>query len=430
MIAGKPMQPISLWDRSAAEPEPEATAPNGFDDTRCCDVAIVGAGFTGLSTALHGAVAGLDCHVLEAHRVGHGGSGRNVGLVNPGLWLPPQDVHARLGPDRGAALIDLLGRMPDKVFELIERHRINCEATRTGTIHAAHSPGGFEDLRRRAEEWRRLGAPVDLLGRNEAAAMIGTDRFHGGLLDHRAGTINPMAYARGLARAALTAGARISTGVTVRKLTRAGDRWSLQTDRGVVQARRVVLGTNAYTDGLWPGLRRTFTMIHFFQLATEPLGDRAAQILPQRQGLWDTAPIMFSLRRDAAGRLIIGSMGAVMGGGNGVSRRWAERRLARLFPDLGPVGFEDAWHGQIAMTPDHLFRIHRLAEGLYAPIGYNGRGITTGTMFGQALAALLAGADESALPVPITDPAPVRGRWLRTGAYHAAFAANQILKGL
>ena len=415
---------ISLWDMSAAEP----VYDSGLDGDLTCDVAIVGGGFTGLSTALHGAEAGLNCQVLEAEHVGYGGSGRNVGLVNAGLWLPPQDVHNRLGKAKGAELIDRLGKMPEYVFDLIEKHQIQCEATRTGTIHAAHSAKGYEDLARRTKEWKRLGAPVDLLGAEEVARKAGTSKFFGGLLDQRAGTINPMGYARGLARAAISAGAKISTGVRAVKLSRQGDLWKVKTNRGTVTAKYVVLGTNAYSDDLWPGLRQTYTMIHFFQLSTEPLGDRANHILPERQGLWDTNPIMFSLRRDAFGRLIIGSMGAVHGGKHGLSRRWAEKNLARLFPELGKVEFDNAWHGQIAMTPDHLFHIHRLADGLYTPVGYNGRGITTGTMFGKALAGLMTGAGEDTLPVPVTPLEPVSNRTLKTGFYHTAFAANQLIK--
>lgn len=417
---------VSLWDQSSEEQD----YVNPFDGDAVADLAIVGGGFTGLSTALHAAEAGHDCLVLEARRIGHGGSGRNVGLVNAGLWLPPQDVNALLGDERGRRLTRMLGEAPDYVFSLIEKHRIRCEPVRNGTIHAAHSPKGFADLSRRAAEWRRLGAPVELLDRASTAARTGTRAFHGGLLDHRAGTVNPMGYARGLARAALAAGARIGTGVRVTGLRREGTRWKVGTDRGTVTARHVVLCTNAYTDDLWPGLRATYTMIHFFQLATAPLGDRAAHILPEGQGLWDTAPVMFSLRRDASGRLIIGSMGAVIGGLGGLSRRWASRQLRRLFPGLGAVAFESAWHGQIAMTPDHVFRVHRLAEGLYTPIGYNGRGITTGTLFGKAIAELLSGAPEDTLPVPLSDPRPVPNRTLMTGFYHTAFAAYQLVRSI
>jgi glycine/D-amino acid oxidase-like deaminating enzyme len=415
---------ISLWDATADEAEPTLA----MDGDKTTDLAIVGGGFTGLSTALHAAERGIDCHVLEAHHIGYGGSGRNVGLVNAGLWLPPQDVRAKLGDARGSSLIKVLGEAPDYVMSLIERHQIRCEATRTGTIHAAHAPRGYEDLARRAEEWQRLGASVELLSREEAAAKIGSEAFYGGLLDHRAGTINPMGYVRGLARAAEAAGAEISVGVRARRLRREGERWIVETDRGRVSARWVVLGTNAYSDDLWPGLAKTFTRIHFFQVATRPLGERGRQILPQRQGLWDTGRVMFSLRRDAFGRLIIGSMGRIIGGDEGLSRRWAAKNLRRLFPDLDGIELETSWHGQIAMTPDHLPRIHRLADGLYTPIGYNGRGITPGTIFGRAMAELLSGGNEDDLPLPVSDPRTVASAPVMSRFYGAAFALNQWLK--
>ena len=416
--------PISLWDKTAGEDD-FASPMDGDIET---DLVIVGGGFTGLSTALHAAEKGIDCQVLEARQIGFGGSGRNVGLVNAGLWLPPQDVRELLGENAGSRLVQELGDAPAYVMSLIERHQIRCEATRTGTIHAAHAPSGYEDLARRAEEWHRLGAPVDLLSREQAADKIGSNAFLGGLLDRRAGTINPMGYVRGLARAAQAAGARISTGVTAQKLARDGNRWHVDTDRGRVSAKSVVLGTNAYTDDLWPGLKRTFTIIHYFQVATEPLGDQGADILAERQGLWDTGKIMFSLRRDDSGRLIIGSMGRIIGGETGLSRRWAKRNIRRLFPQLENITFEQFWHGRIAMTPDHLPRIHQLADGLYTPIGYNGRGITPGTIFGRAMADLLSGGREEDLPLPITGmksdgTAPLKSRF-----YDATFTANQIAK--
>jgi glycine/D-amino acid oxidase-like deaminating enzyme len=416
----------SLWHRSAEEPD--VSSPMDGDITT--DLAIVGGGYTGLSTALHAAERRVECHVLEAEHIGHGGSGRNVGLVNAGLWLPPQDVRAKLGEDRGAALIGTLGEAPEYVFSLIDRHRIRCEATRTGTIHAAHSPRGYEDLARRAEEWQRLGAPVDLLSREEAAAKIGSGAFHGGLLDHRAGTINPMGYVRGLARAALGAGAKISTGARAIKLRRENRKWIVDTDHGTVTANSVVLGTNAYSDDLWPSLKNTYTPIHFFQLATGPLGDRAKDILGEGQGLWDTGLIMFSLRRDASGRIVIGSMGKLIGGRDGLSGRWAALTLRRLFPELGEVTFETAWHGQFAMTPDHLPRIHRLDEGLYTPIGYNGRGIAPGTIFGKAMAELISGGREDDLPLPITNPATVASARVMSRLYQAAFTANLLWKSV
>ena len=419
--------PVSIWNTTAVETEPsQNSAVEGQ-----VDVAIVGGGFTGLSTALHCVEKGLSCHVLEASQIGFGGSGRNVGLVNAAAWLPPQDVRKILGEDDGDRFISHFSRAPDYVFSLIEKYQIQCNATQTGTFHAADGPVGFADLVSRKAEWDRLGEPVDLLSRDEAESYIGSSAFYGALLDRRAGTINPMGYCRGLARVAIAAGALISIGARAKKLQQETGLWRVTTNKGTLMARHVVLGTNAYTDDLWPGLKYSYTKINYFQLATRPLGDRIKHILPQQQGLWDTGKIMFSLRRDDAERLIIGSMGNVMGNqSGGVSHRWAQKKLAHLFPKLGRVDFDEAWQGQIAMTPDHLPHIHKLADNLYSPIGYNGRGITTGTVFGQALADLLTGDSEKKLPVPLLTMRRVGSAPVMSCFYKIAFAANQIIKSL
>lgn len=419
--------PVSIWNTTAVETEPsQNSAVEGQ-----VDVAIVGGGFTGLSTALHCVEKGLSCHVLEASQIGFGGSGRNVGLVNAAAWLPPQDVRKILGEDDGDRFISHFSRAPDYVFSLIEKYQIQCNATQTGTFHAADGPVGFADLVSRKAEWDRLGEPVDLLSRDEAESYIGSSAFYGALLDRRAGTINPMGYCRGLARVAIAAGALISIGARAKKLQQETGLWRVTTNKGTLMARHVVLGTNAYTDDLWPGLKYSFTKINYFQLATRPLGDRIKHILPQQQGLWDTGKIMFSLRRDDSERLIIGSMGNVMGNqSGGVSHRWAQKKLAHLFPKLGWVDFDEAWQGQIAMTPDHLPHIHKLADNLYSPIGYNGRGITTGTVFGQALADLLTGDSEKKLPVPLLTMRRVGSAPVMSCFYKIAFAANQIIKSL
>ena len=169
-------------------------------------------------------------------------------------------------------------------------------------------------------------------------------------------------------------------------------------------------------------------MIHYFNVATAPLGERGAHILSERQGVWDTGKIMFSVRRDAFGRLVVGSMGRAIGGVHGLSKRWAARTIKRLFPEVGDVNFEVAWHGQIAMTPDHLPRIYRLADGVYAPSGYNGRGITTGTVLGRAMAGLAAGGSEEDQPLPVTTPSTVASAPVMSRAMDAAFTANQFVK--
>lgn len=419
--------PMSLWDSTAVE----ADIAQPFTTEDHVDVAIVGGGFTGLSTALHCAERGLSAHVLEAEHVGFGGSGRNVGLVNAAMWAPPRRVREQLGQTYGPRFIERFGKGPETVFNLIEKHQIRCEATRTGTIHAAHSPAGFRDLQDRHEEWQRLGEPVDLLDRESVEAKVGSKRFYGGLLDHRAGTINPMGYCRGLARAARGAGAEISTGVRVTKLSREDGHWRVQTDQGVLTASNVVLGTNAYSDDLWPGLKDVFTMIHYFQIATSPMGPEAGHILPDRQGLWDTGKIMFNYRRDGFDRLLLGSMGRIIGDKDrGLTQRWARKQLKKTFPDLGDITFDEAWFGQIAMTPDHVPRVHQLDEGVWTPIGYNGRGITTGTLFGMSMADLLTGMPPEDLPLRVTKMAAAPRRHINKWFYDMAFTVNQLRQSL
>jgi len=436
--------PVSLWDATAAESRIDAA----FDGEVAADVAIVGGGFTGLACALRLAQRGVDARVLEARAIGYGGSGRNAGLVNAGLWVRPQDIIARLGDAHGQALVQRLGDAPARVFGLIDAHQIQCEAMRCATIHAAHSARGVAELRRRFEDWRRLGAPVELLDAQSVADATGARGFHGGLLDRRAGTINPMGYARGLARAAVAAGAVVNTGARVTRLQRARRQWRLDTSAGAVTANKVVLATNAYSDDLRHALKRAVTIIHYFQVATKPLGERAAQVLPGGPGLWTTGAIMYSLRRDQFGRIIIGSMGRIIGRGGdgdrgagdndsdgcdinrGLSARWAKRMLRRLFPALGAVEIDAAWHGQIGLTPDHLPRIYRLAADLYAPMGYNGRGIGPGTVFGSALADFLVDGDESRLPLPLTELQNVTGARVKSRLYDAAFTVNQAFKNL
>ncbi|MCT4557846.1 MAG: FAD-binding oxidoreductase [Pelagimonas sp.] len=412
----------SLWCHSAQETP--TLPPQALPDH--VDVAIVGGGYTGLSCALFCAEAGIKTQVFEGETVGFGGSGRNVGLVNAGLWLPPDQVEAALGP-RGPAFLNEFGEAPAQVFDLIEKYQIQCEATRAGTLHAAHAPAGLRDLQTRHVAWQRRGAPVDLLDAGQMGEMTGSRAFHGGLWDHRAGTVNPMGYARGLARAARAAGAAIATQCPVQGLRRVGDAWQVETAKGVVQARYVVMATNAYSTQAWPGLQKSWTDIHFFQLATAPMGARAAHILPGGQGLWDTGLIMRSLRRDQEGRVIVGSMGRMVGTAqSGLSARWARRMLRRLYPELGEVRFEHGWHGTIAMTPDHLPQMIELDHNVYAPISYNGRGVTTGTLFGRSLAQLVQGAEPDALPLPLTRAKGVNLKGLTERFYDLAFTANQL----
>jgi len=389
------------------------------------DVVVVGAGYTGCSAALHLALGGARPVVLEAAEIGFGGAGRNVGLVNAGLWVMPDAVPAALGEDRGERLLKQLSDAPGLVFDLIARHGIACEAVRLGTLHCAADHHGARDLAERARQWRGRGVDVEILEGEAAVRSTGSAAFATVLHDPRAGTIQPLAYVRGLADAAIRHGARIHSWSPALTCEDLGDGWRVTTPDGAVRAPCVIVATDAYSTGPWRRLAQEQIALPYFNLATAPLApELRARILPGGQGAWDTRPILSSFRLDAQGRLVFGSVGALRRGGARVHARWARRELARLFPELGEVAFDHAWYGMIGMTHDAMPRLHVLARNTVSVSGYNGRGIAPGTSFGRDLARWALGeigTDELALA-----PKPVRRAPLRT-LKEAAYEAGALL---
>ena len=372
----------SLW-RASAPAAPTLSALEGHLDV---DVAIVGGGFTGLSTALHLAKSGVSVAVIEAKEVGFGGSGRNVGLANAGVWLEPEQLEAAMGVEQGRALYEVLGGGPEYVYGLIKEYGIECEAVHNGTLHAGVGKNGLAQLQRRHEQMVRRGSPVQLLSAAEAQSRIGSTSFNSALFDPRAGTVQPMAYARGLAHAALKEGAKLFDQSPVTDIQSQGDSWLLKTARGEVRANKVVIATNAYCDFGVQKQATKFVPIYYSQLATQPLSDAdLARILPGKEGLWDTCMVMSSFRMDQKGRMIFGGMG-----GPGLMHKgWASQRVKDLFPFLTKVEWEFSWTGKIAYSDDHLPHCQELQPGLYSVAGYSGRGICTGTLMGKELAELL-----------------------------------------
>lgn len=417
-----------LWAMTA--PPPPETAPLAGDaggDARV-DVAVVGAGYTGLAAALRLAGAGARVRVLEAAGIGSGGAGRNVGLVNAGLWVMPDDIVATLGAEKGEGLLSLLGGAPAEVFALVARHAIGCEATPNGTLHCAVGRAGRAEIEARAAQWQARGAPVHLLDADAARTMIGGGRYRGALLDDRAGTIQPLAYARGLARAAMGAGAVIHTASPVRSAEEGAGGWVLRTDGGTLAADWIIVATDAYSFGPWERLAREQVPLPYFNFATPPVPDALRQrILPGRQGIWDTQQVLTSLRYDAAGRLVFGSIGA-LGGLAGVHEAYARRALARLFPELPPAPFEAGWFGTIGMTDDALPRFRRLARNVVSISGYNGRGIGPGTVFGRLLADLVLGRIRpEEVPLPEREVTVPRWRAAQAAFYAAGSAAAHLV---
>ena len=392
-----PALPDSLWAATAL-PGPECP-PLETDET--ADVVVVGAGYTGLSTALHLARAGRRVVVLDAGEPGWGCSGRNGGQVNPGgAKILPEDVLASLGPDRGERFLEFGDRSCDLVFELIERYRIECEALRPGYVQGGFGSKGRRFNREWARQWAARGSEVRFLEREEVADLLGTRRYDSGMHDARGGSVQPLAYARGLARAAMEEGAVVHGASEAVAVVRHGAGWSVRTDRASVECEFVVLATNGYTGDLWPGLRRSLVPVASFVTATAPLGHNVLPtVLPGRHAVSETARIIVYYRLDGQGRFIIGGRGRWFNVTDRGDVSHVRAAALHLFPQLEGTRWEYQWAGWPAITRDHLPKLFALERGVYAGLGYNGRGVASATMMGQQLANVVLAEAEPLVEV-------------------------------
>jgi len=387
------------WRNAAVE---QVAFPSLSDNINV-DLVVIGGGFTGLNAARVAAQEGLRVCLIEANTIGYGGSGRNVGLVNAGLWLPPNQIKQTLGDARGERLINDLGTGPDRVFDLIKTYEIQCDAHRSGTLHLAHSSQAISDLRAREEQWKNRGVPVTLLDAQTTARHVGSDMYHGALFDARAGVIQPLDYARGLARAAANKGVQIHEKTAAVRIEW-DDIWQVTTGDGHVRASKLLIATNAYNKLTSATRVYETSIVSYFQCVSQKIAQRDFDtILSDHHGCWDTALIMSSFRKTRDNRLVFGAMGETSGTlGRYIHDGWAQRAIQRIFPNLR-IELSQSWSGRIAMTKKKIPDIMRLGKDGYAIFGYSGRGIAPGTVLGEQFGKYSATEDESVLCLKIID---------------------------
>jgi len=401
-----------------------AIATPALDGDRRVSVAIVGGGFTGLSTALSLAEQGIDVAVLEAHEPGWGASGRNGGQVNPGLKHDPDVVEKDFGPDLGRRMVALSWNAPNVVFDLVKRHQIQCEACQSGTLRAAYTDAAARGVRASHEQGARRGMPVELLERDGMRAATGTDRYLCALLDRRGGHLNPLSYARGLAQAAVQAGAAVHGGTRVAKVSRQGGRWRVETPGGTVSAEKLVIATNGYTDGLWPELARTIVPVYSGIVASEPIPEDVARaIFPARSSLYEMGQVTTYYRLDDRNRILMGGRCRQRAVGRADEMDFLRRYALKLWPQLAPYRFTHGWNGQLGVTMDYYPHIHEPADGVLVCLGYNGRGVAMSTTMGPALARRVVGGAAAEIDMPITDlkTIPLQGLWRTAVAARIAY---------
>jgi glycine/D-amino acid oxidase-like deaminating enzyme len=400
--------PASLW--TAVTPlGPDLPALVGTTEA---DVIIIGAGFTGLSAALHLREAGVDVAIVEAMEPGWGASGRNNGQVIPTLSRPdPDDIVAKHGA-AGERFVALLRDSASMLFGIAKRYQIRAEQEQAGWVQPVHSPGRIRIAERRVRQWSKFHAPVELLSRDETRQMLGSDAWFGGFWNRSGGHINPLALSRGLARVVLDFGGRIYPRSPAISFEHRNDRWVVKTEKGEVSGRALIVATNAYTGefskSLMPAMAREVMPVLSWQMATQPLSETARKtIIRGRQAMSDTHGELYFARYDARNRLVTG--GAVIGPGNKPERLKiaVAKRLQRLWPQIGQVEFDYVWNGYVGMTTDFLPRIHRLGPDAYGWTGCNGRAVALSIALGDELSKAVRGIPHSDLALPFSDPAPI-----------------------
>jgi glycine/D-amino acid oxidase-like deaminating enzyme len=399
-----PLAP-SLW--SATAPPAPATPPLERDAE--ADVCIIGGGYAGLSAALHLAERGVGVILLEAHEPGWGGSGRNGGQVIPGIKYDPRELREKFGLEAGEALASFVGGTADLVWDLIDRHAMDVPTTRKGWIQGAHTQAMIDTVKARAADWGKRGVKARVLDREEVGSLLGNRQYLGGWLDPRGGGVQPLAYSRGLARAALKAGAIIHGKSPVASLKRAGSGFEIRTARGpVVKAGKVFLATGGYTGDLVPKLRQTVIRPNSFMVATEPLSDNIAKsILPAGHVSSDTRQLLLYFRKDHENRFVLGGRGPFREPTSDADWAHLERVMTKLYPQIGEARMQYRWCGRVALTRDFLPHFHEPEPGLMIDIGCMGRGVGLQSAVGKAMAEYLATGERRALPFPVTPIKPL-----------------------
>ncbi|TQM92700.1 NAD(P)/FAD-dependent oxidoreductase [Roseinatronobacter monicus] len=374
----------------AATATPPAACPALQGAVRA-DVCIIGAGYTGLSAALHLAERGYSVIVLEAHRVGFGASGRNGGQVSPGQRIEQDAIEGMVGQDDARKLWDIGLESRDLVRDLIARHDMDCPF-KPGVIHADWNARDVPHAHAYAEKLARDYDYHDIEPLDRAAIQqsVKSAAYQGGTLDRGAGHLHPLRFAFGLARAAQAAGAQICEGSLVVDIQQ-GATVKVHTQTGHVEADHVLLAANGYMGGLVPQVAAKVMPINNFIIATEPLAPDT--VLSRDVAVADSKFVINYFRLSEDGRLLFG-------GGESYGYRFPDivktvrKPMLEVFPQLKDTRIDYSWGGTLAITMTRLPCFMRLAPNVLSASGYSGHGVAMATMAGKIMAAAIAGQSE------------------------------------
>ena len=359
------------------------------------DVAVIGGGYTGLSAARTLAKQGVQVAVLEAHTIGWGASSRNGGMVLTGLKLGMQSVMKKYGREMAKQLFQCSLDSIDTVEQIVREENIDCGFARYGHLLTANKPKHYEALRDDVEFLEReFNHKTRLIPRDEQRTEIGSELYHGALLDECSGGLNPAQYVEGLARAAENAGASLHARASVTQLERRGNRFYLETERGATTAESVLVGTSGYTGRVTKKLQRKVIPIGSFIIATERLSDDLVkELIPNGRMIFDYRHYLNYFRL-WDNRMIFGGRAAFFPETSSTIRRSAEilrREMIQVFPQLKDAKVGYVWGGTLDFAFDRMTHVGEM-NGVYYSLGYAGHGVAMATYLGKTVAeAMLKG---------------------------------------
>ena len=363
------------------------------------DVAVIGAGFTGLSAARTLAKRGARVAVLESETVGWGASSRNGGMVLTGMKLGVNQLLSKYGRELTQRMYAASLATIDCVEQIVREEEIECDFLRSGHLEVACKQKHFDDYARQAEVIaREFNHELRVVQRQELSAEIGSNIYFGGMVDEVSAGLNPARYVAGLARAATKVGAEIFERARVESLQRESRQgeagWKLTTSRGTLWARDVFVGTSGYTGRATPALQKKIIPIGSFIITTEILPEKLAhELSPRNRMIYDSKNYLYYYRLTPDGRMLFGGRAAFFPENDQTVRRSAEilrRGMIDVYPQLSDAKVEYVWGGTLDFAFDIMPHAGQI-DGMYYAVGYAGHGVAMATYQGQKMAELIAG---------------------------------------
>ena len=363
------------------------------------DVAIIGGGLTGVVTALHLARRGAEVHLFEQDTVGFGASGRNGGMATTGMSIGIRQAVDKLGFETAARLYGAYTEAIDLVEKLVTEEGIECDFARTGKLNLATKPAHYQGFAKTAELLNsRLGGDSQLVPKGDLPREIGSDVFHGGMVESKSAGLHVGRYIRGLGEAAERAGVTIHEEAPVQGLTKTGSGHEVQTSRGRIRANQVLLATGAYTRRPFYWHQVRIAPVGSFIIATEPLDVSVCDdLLPTRRMASDSKNLLNYFRITPDNRLLFGGRARFAGSNqqsNVKSGKLLRDAMVHTFPQLADAAIDYCWGGQVDMTLDRMVKAGQ-HDGVYYAMGYAGHGVQMATYMGRQMAEYMSGVPEA-----------------------------------